>query len=104
MAADGAVPVDAGTLLAKVIVDDMRVDVVFSKIFYVSLLQQPLTLDERMELLAEVDPALHASLKWLLESDLSTSADLEIYFDATVADDADTSWVQVSSTPRLCTC
>jgi hypothetical protein len=60
-----------GLFLAKAIIDDHRVDVVFARSFYASLLQQPLDLDQQLELLQEVDSALHASLKWLLDNDLS---------------------------------
>ena len=80
-----------GLMLAKAIVDDMRIDVTFSKVFYVALLQQPMTLEQRLALLAEVDQALHASLKWLLENNLDEIpevGDLEVFFDATLALDS----------------
>ena len=75
-----------GMFLAKAIIDDVRLNVIFSRALYCQLLSQPVGLDE----LKDVDEELHSSLNWLLDTDLNDEEQVEggaealgLYFDAT---------------------
>ena len=74
-----------GIFLAKAIIDDVRLNVIFSRSLYCQLLSQPVGLDE----LKKLDEELHSSLTWLLETDLNDEEKVEggpetlgLYFDA----------------------
>jgi hypothetical protein len=74
-----------GMFLAKAIIDDVRLNVIFSRALYCQLLSQPAGLDE----LKDVDEELYSSLNWLLDTDLNDEEQLEggaetlgLYFDA----------------------
>ena len=71
-----------GEFLAKAIIDDARINVVFCRTLYSQLLGQAVGLAD----LKEVDSELHTSLTWLLENDLSgpDGNDLGLFFDATL--------------------
>ena len=76
-----------GMFLAKAIIDDVRLNVIFSRALYCQLLSQPVGLDE----LKDVDEELHSSLNWLLDTDLNDEEQVEggaealgLYFDATL--------------------
>lgn len=74
-----------GMFLAKAIIDDVRLNVIFTRALYSQLLSQPVGLDE----LKDIDEELHSSLEWLLHTDLNDEEQLEggaeslgLYFDA----------------------
>ena len=74
-----------GIFLAKAIIDDVRLNVIFTRSLYSQLLSHPVGLEE----LKEVDEELYNSLTWLLETDLNDEDQLEggaealgLYFDA----------------------
>eukprot|EP01052_Picozoa_sp_SAG31_P072312 SAG31_NODE_31280_length_370_cov_0.571956_1_plen_115_part_00 len=66
-------------MLAKAIVDDMRIGTQFNSSFYKHILGQPVCLDD----VAEIDPQLFESLSWILQHTVD-GMDLELYFDTTV--------------------
>ena len=68
-----------GKMLAKAIIDDMRISTQFTSGFYKHMLGLPVAVED----LAAVDPQLYDSLAWILHNPIDQLG-LELYFDATV--------------------